>query len=186
MIGNLKNKIKSIKDKIFPPPKVTIMSGAIVSNDSEIGDYTYIGYNSFVTRAKIGRYCSIACNVSIGLGEHIVEDISTSSFFYDDSYNVLTAQPCVIGNDVWIGVDSIIRRGIEIGNGAIIGANSFVNSDVPPFAVVAGSPAKIIKYRFPPEHIVKIEQSKWWDMELNQAKQIISGLKNNLENQKVQ
>ncbi|WP_230545066.1 CatB-related O-acetyltransferase [Mucilaginibacter sp. UR6-11] len=153
------------------------MKGAIVSNDSTIGEYSYIGYNSFVTKANIGRYTSIACNVSIGLGEHVVNDISTSSLFYNNSYDILTSKSCVIGNDVWIGVDSIVRRGVKIGNGAIIGANSFVNSDVPPFAVAVGTPAKVIKYRFTPAQIAAIEDSNWWDYEIDEAKNRVAKLK---------
>lgn len=71
----------------------------------------------------------------------------------------------IIGNDVWIGVGSIIRRGVTIGNGAVIGANSFVNKDVPPYAFAVGSPARVIKYRFKKEMIEKIEESCWWQYE---------------------
>lgn len=67
-----------------------------------------------------------------------------------------------IGNDVWIGVDCIIKRGLTIGNGAVIGANSVVTKDVPPYAIVVGSPAKIIRYRFEQQKIDLIENSKWW------------------------
>lgn len=178
------NIVKNIRKIFGAASNITIMKGALVSEDSIIGDYSYVGYNTFITKAKIGRYCSIACNVSIGLGEHVVDNISTSSLFYDDSYSVLTAQDCIIGNDVWIGVDCIIRRGIEIGNGAIIGANSFVNINVPPFAVVAGSPAKIIKYRFSQEQIAKIEKSNWWKFGINEAKDIVSQLQEEIKSDK--
>lgn len=147
-----------------------IMEGSHVSNDSIIGNYSYVGYNTFITKANIGRYCSIANNVSIGQGEHLINNISTSSLFYEDPYNILTSGDCIIGNDVWIGVGSTVRRGIKIGNGAIIGANSFVNKDVPPFAIVGGVPAKVLKYRFSQEQIEIIEKSKWWDLELAEAR----------------
>jgi len=73
---------------------------------------------------------------------------------------------CVIGNDVWIGCNSTILRGVTIGNGAVIGANSLVNKDVPPYAIVVGSPAKIIKYRFDEEIIQALLKIKWWDYPL--------------------
>jgi len=153
---------------------VQIMAGSIISQDSVIGEHSYIGHNTFISKAIIGRYCSIANNVSIGNGEHLIHKVSTSSLFYDKPYDVLTSKDCLIGNDVWIGVDSIIRRGVTIGNGAIIGANSFVNKDVPPFAIVAGNPAKIIKFRFSPEQIDIIEKSNWWNYDLQTAKNIVS------------
>ena len=94
----------------------------------------------------------------------------------DDAHAEMTSLPCRVGNDVWIGVDSIIRRGVSVGNGAIIGANSFVNKDVPPFAIVAGSPARLIRFGFPPEFIAKIEASRWWDLEQDEARALVRKL----------
>ena len=159
---------------------VQIMDNSHVDNRTRIDSYTYIGYNSTVTATTIGRYCSIANNVSIGVGEHELNQISTNSLFYDNPKQILLSKPCTIGNDVWIGVDSIIRRGITIGNGAVIGANSFVNTNVPPYAIVAGSPATLIKYRFTPEQIARIESSKWWEHDLIEAKAIMQDLEKQL------
>ena len=88
----------------------------------------------------------------------------------EEWYNELTKDKIIIGNDVWIGTDSIIRRGVTIGDGAVIGANSFVNKDVPPFAVVAGNPAKLIRYRFSQKKIDCILKSEWWLLDLEQAR----------------
>lgn len=68
-----------------------------------------------------------------------------------------------IGNDVWIGRNAVVRQGVIVGNGAIIGANSFVNKDVPPYAIVAGSPARVIRYRFPQPIRESLEELRWWD-----------------------
>ena len=152
---------------------VTLMSGTHISPNSFIGDYSYVGFNCFITRASIGRYCSIANNVTIGSGEHDLTRVSTSSKFYENAYRKLTERDCLIGNDVWIGVDAIIRRGVKVGDGAIIGANSFVNKDVPDFAIVVGSPAKIIRYRFLEEERAIIIKSNWWNFEFEEANQII-------------
>lgn len=157
---------------------ITILKGAYVSEDCSIGSYSFIGFNSLISKSTIGRFCSIASNVNIGHGEHPINQISTSGFFIDNSYEVLTAKDCIIEHDVWIGTGSTIRRGVTIGTGAIIGANSFVNKNVPPYAIVVGSPAKIIKYRFEENKIKKILDSKWWEMELEDAKRIISELEN--------
>lgn len=173
----MKKIIKKFTTLLFPSKcKVIIMGNSFVSDDSEIGEHTYIGYNCFVTKATIGRYCSIANNVSIGLGEHDITEISTSSYFYNDSYQKLTEKDCIIGNDVWIGVDSIIRRGVRIGTGAVIGANSFVNTDVPDYAIFAGSPAKLIKFRFEPKKVEILLSSKWWELSLENAREKIKAL----------
>jgi len=165
---------------------VQIGENSKVDKHSVIGEYTYLGSNCFVTKATIGRYVSIGNNVSIGPGEHRLDRISTSNYLYDHKinwYEELTEKDVVIGNDVWIGTDSIVRRGITIGNGAVIGANSFVNRDVPPYAIVAGNPAKLIRYRFSPNIIKIIEESQWWKNELNEAREIVDKMENMLNYQ---
>ncbi len=158
----------------------TIMNTAFVSHDSNIGHHVYIGYNWFVTKTKIWNYSSIANNASIGMGEHDLDRISTNSLFYELAYSKLTEKNCVIWNDVWIGVDVSLRRWVTIGNGAVIWANSFVNEDIPPFAIAVGSPAKILKYRFSPEKISLIEASEWWnETDIEKAKKIIEKLSKN-------
>ncbi|MEO9804469.1 MAG: CatB-related O-acetyltransferase [Reichenbachiella sp.] len=174
-------RLLGIEDK--KNSKIEIQSSTVISADSKIGDYTYVGFNTMISRSIVGRYCSIANNVSIGHGEHIIDEISTSSLFYSDPYGTLTSKPCTIGNDVWVGVDAIIKRGVDIGDGAIVGANSFVNKDVPPFAIVAGSPAKVIKYRFPEDIRNIISDSSWWSLELEQAKEAIAHLKSKIRGQ---
>ena len=155
----------------------SIDPSAFIDGNSEIGEYTFIGKDVDITKTKIGRYCSIAPHVRIGQGEHDISDISTSSKLSDkETYDNLTIEPCEIKNDVWIGTESIIRRGVIIGNGAVIGANSFVNKDVPDFAVVAGSPAKIIKYRFTSEMQQKIKESEYWNYPPEVAKKILKRL----------
>jgi GT2 family glycosyltransferase/acetyltransferase-like isoleucine patch superfamily enzyme/Flp pilus assembly protein TadD len=155
---------------------VEIMGGCQISPDTQIGDYTYVGFNCFITRATIGRYCSIANCVKIGQGEHEIDRISTSTHFYERPYEQLTKGDCIIGNNVWIGVDSIIKRGVSIGDGAVIGANSFVNSDVPDYAIAVGSPAKVVKFRFPPEKVALIKNSNWWNYEIEGAGKLIKAL----------
>jgi len=167
---------KKVSSQAIIGTHINVMQGTSIDENCRIDSFTYIGYYCFITKAEIGRYCSIANHVSIGGGEHKLGRISTSSRFYEDPYKELTEKKCIIGNDVWIGTQSIIRRGVVIGNGAVIGANSFVTKEVPDFAVAVGSPAKIIKYRFPPEQIEMINASNWWDLELEEAKKIIKGL----------
>lgn len=158
-----------------------IMGSSFVSKDTRIGDYSYIGYNCFITKAEIGRYVSIANGVMIGQGEHDLSHISNSSLFYDNPYDILTERKCIIESDVWIGAGSIIRRGITIGTGAVIGANSFVNKDIPPYAVAVGSPAKVIKYKFSPTQIKLILSSKWWENDFEEACNVIEKIQMSYE-----
>lgn len=155
---------------------IFISEGSRISENSTIDSYTHIGYNTLITKSIIGRYNSIASNVNIGHGEHPIKNISTNLIFCEDAYGILIAKDCVIEHDVWIGVNATIRRGVKISIGAIIGANSFVNKDVPPFAIVAGVPARIIKYRFEQEKIEQILASEWWNKDFTEAKQIIDHL----------
>ena len=161
---------------------IQVMQGTIVSPDSEIGGNTYVGFNCHITKAVIGRYVSIADNTLIGPGEHQLDNISTSSSFYADPYAMLTRSPCVIKDDVWIGASCVVRRGVTVGTGAVIGANSFVNSDVMPFAIMVGSPARCIGHRFPPETVTRILESRWWELSVAQANVTIANLEKNFLN----
>ena len=109
--------------------------------------------------------------------------LSTSPYLYLDRLEYKTSQtpshneweelaPVWIGSDVWIGDEVLIKNGVTIGHGAIIGAKSLVTKDVPPYAVVVGVPAKILRYRFAPEIIKKLLKLKWWSLPNYQIKQI--------------
>lgn len=141
--------------------------------NSSIASFSYIGRNSIVQNTKIGLYCSIADGVYIGLGSHPYSYFSTSPLFYKvnntfkrklisrdlefEEYKSID-----IGNDVWIGARSIVLDGVKISTGAIIAAGAVVTKDVPAYAIVAGVPASIIKYRFSHEKISEILESEWW------------------------
>ncbi|WP_298156728.1 CatB-related O-acetyltransferase [Flavobacterium sp.] len=152
------------------------MRGTLVSGENVIGEHTYVGFNCVITASSIGRYCSIANNVSVGVGEHKIHRVSTSSLFYARPFQTLTDGKCTIGNDVWLGSNVVVRRGVTIGDGAIVGANSFVNKDVKPFEIVGGIPARTIKMRFTDDKIRMIQESKWWEKNLEEAKVIIAHL----------
>jgi len=166
----------SVNATFFDGENTQVMEGTIISPDTRIGGNTYIGFNCHVTKAQIGRYVSIADGVLIGPGEHFLNQISTSSLFYKEPYDMLTRDSCVIHDDVWVGASSIIRRGVSIGTGAVIGANSFVNHDVEPYSIMVGSPARCVGVRFSKPQIDAILKSRWWELPLPQAQSRIAEL----------
>ena len=158
--------------------KSKVLENSIIDKNSKVGNYSFISTNVIITKSKIGNYCSIAPYVKIGLGEHDYHNISTSVKFIQNPYQNLTQKECTIGNDVWIGTNVVILRGVTIGDGAVIGANAVVTKNIPPFAIAVGSPAKVLKYRFPENKINTIIESKWWDLSFPKAKIKIKELEN--------
>lgn len=158
---------------IFHSRKV-IIQRFVKFRNSTLGDYSYIGYSSNINNSQIGMFCSISANVNIGLPTHPTNYISTSPIFFN-TYNALkktwvkvdtydsSPRRTIIGNDVWIGLNSTILGGVRIGDGAIIAAHSLVTKDVPDYAIVGGIPAKILRYRFSEETIKKLLDLKWWN-----------------------
>ncbi len=176
-----KNKVLSISvsHKALSGIKIEVRPGTIIDESTRVGSYTYIGRNVSISKTNIGRYVSIANNVSIGQGDHDLNRISTSSNFYNDAGEELTSKPCSIASDVWIGVDAVILRGVSIGTGAVVGANSVVTRDIPAYSIAVGVPAKILRNRFTDEKISKILKSQWWENDLGTARKIIEGLEKN-------
>ena len=139
---------------------------------SHIGKYTRISKNCSLLFTSIGNFSSLAGNIQLGAGRHPLSHASTSQLFYNTNslFNKWVKPidykqnlPIKIGNDVWIGSNCFIKGGITIGDGVVIGTRSVVTKDIPPYAIVAGVPAKIIRYRFGPEVIAKLMEIKWWD-----------------------
>jgi acetyltransferase-like isoleucine patch superfamily enzyme len=140
---------------------------------SNIGEYSRIRHFSTVYFATIGKFTSIGRNARIGIGQHPTSLLSTNLIFYKMNpisnkwVKPITYEeykPIFIGNDVWVGESSMIMGGVKIGDGAIVAARSVVTKDVPAYAVVAGVPAKVVKYRFDEETIKRMLEIKWWDL----------------------
>jgi len=143
----------------------------------EIGLYSYGGcfdLTNINPNTKIGRYCSFSRGVCIFHANHPITFTSLHPFFYLPNCGYVEKETIPrgsieVGNDVWIGRNAIILPKVSrIGDGAVIGAGAIVTKDVPDFAVVAGNPARVIKFRFP-EHIQEtIRRSKWWDKDIEE------------------
>lgn len=157
--------------------KAKIARGCKLTN-IDIGDYSYISKNCDISNCKIGKFCSIAPGVRIGFGMHPTNYVSTSPIFYSNknvfgyklnsNSKFVEYKKTVIGNDVWVGLNSIILDGVTIGDGAIIGAGSVVTKDVKPYTIVGGIPAKIIKDRFEDDLKNQLLESEWWNKDLSE------------------
>lgn len=196
----LKNIIGSLKELLIEPirlarlhkkyPTCHFYSGAVVDdesvlgrynvvfacasiNHSTIGDHTFIQKNSTVNYAIIGKFCSIASGVTIGLGQHPTSYVSSHPAFYSsvqpvaktfcnkDSFSPFRQTD--IGHDVWIGQNAMVTDGVKIGTGAIVAAGAVVTKNVPEYAMVGGVPANIIRYRFDENIRRELLETKWWE-----------------------
>lgn len=171
-----------------------------ISSGVSIGNCTYLNGNQLdviiESNTEIGNFCSIGPGVIIGMGNHYVNKVTTHPLLFNSYYkNILKLQNAklkldgledkdnktVIGNDVWIGARANIKRGVKIGNGAIIGAECMVTHDVPDYAVVVGVPSKIIKYRFNEEQITFLKKNErycFWNWDNNQIDKYFGSLYN--------
>jgi acetyltransferase-like isoleucine patch superfamily enzyme len=149
------------------------------------GKHTYgpepkmIGSPEIAIGSKIGKFCSIAENLQfIVRGAHMVDWITTYPF--SEMWNMDVPlhdlpphSPIIIGNDVWVAANVKIKQGVTIGDGAVLATECFVTKDVPPYAVVGGNPAKIIKYRFTEDQIKELLEIRWWDWEDEKIKKFV-------------
>lgn len=137
----------------------------------------------------IGKFCSIACNAKFIMtsGNHTKSSFSTYPFaiFGDEWDNNLKVTDAwdnkgdiIIGNDVWIGYDAVIMSGVTIGDGAIIGTRAVVTKDVPPYAVVGGSPAKILKMRYDEKIIKNLLEIQWWNWQIDAIQKYLPSITN--------
>ena len=157
--------------------RFTEIKERVAFSDAELGDYSYVERQAEVIYAKIGKFCCIAANTRINALEHPLERVSQHKMTYRANEYFLGAkldsefrarrQGTLVetGNDVWIGHGAIIKPGVKIGHGAVVAAGAIVTRDVLPYAIVAGVPAKFMRWRFEPKISARIISLAWWDWE---------------------
>jgi len=172
-----------LPDDVILEPHCSLKGMSII-HSLRLGSFSY-GVSGFYFACEIGRYCSFGEEVQIGRHSHPMHWMSTSPFFYQEYDKILDIplsdeigfkpgkdflrktppvqlQKTKIGNDVWIGHGAFILPGVQIGDGAVIAAMSVVTKNVPAYAIVGGSPAKILRYRFSDSLIEKLRFIEWW------------------------
>lgn len=189
-------------DVVFPVPgyrTVIYVKPAVKNPNIIVGDFTYISdtdfeshvthhYDFYGDRLIIGKFCQIAGGVNFIMNgvNHQMNAVSTYPFYilegWDQEVPALERMPLkgdtVVENDVWIGQNATILPGVHIGNGAIIGANSVVGSDVPPYTIVAGNPARFVRKRFDDELIGLMQRLEWWNLPVEKINNLIPVLSN--------
>lgn len=158
-----------IGSSIHPTSKIE--SGSHIVNSS-FDRYSFCGYNCKIINCEVGSFVSIADNAVIGGARHPIEWASTSPVFYEGRDSIVKKfsrhelpnhKPTIIGSDVWIGDRAMIKAGVEIGHGAVIGMGSVVTKNVLPYTIVGGNPAKLIRMRFDNNVIERLLTSRWWE-----------------------
>ena len=170
-------------------PQVCFIRNTVKNPNVVVGDYTYFDdpedsenfernvlyhYPFVGDKLVIGKFCALARGVKFIMNgaNHKLTGFSTYPFgIFGQGWEAAVPAPAdlpsrgdtVVGNDVWIGYDALVMPGVRIGNGAIVAARAVVVKDIPAYAVVGGNPAKILKFRFPPETIAALEQIAWWN-----------------------
>ena len=167
-----KSRLSAIKGSTVHPTSKIEAGTSFYS--STMDRHSFCGYDCDIYCADIGAFVSIANAVVLGGGRHPLEWVAMSPVFYEGRDSVKAkfstharapAERVSVGHDVWIGRSAIVLPGVRIGNGAVVGAGAVVTKDVDPYAIVAGNPARTIRFRFGEELISRLSASAWWSLD---------------------
>lgn len=176
-------KLERLEPTIHPHSQISNVDFGIYNEigtynfieNTKMGDYSYTEQFCFIQNTRIGKFANIAASVRIGPTDHPMDRASLHHFTYrpamygfretddEDFFSHRESRLTTIGHDTWIGHGAIVLPEVKIGNGAVIGAGSVVTKDVPPYAIVVGNPARIVRYRFDEATIEDLEAIAWWD-----------------------
>ena len=179
------------KSKLFVEPPVRFLGPFAIRADTHIGAYTEIGRQVEAQAADLGRYCEVGPGSLLGATGHPTTWLSVSAFQYKEaawgwhpsaadneiidpeaggrqSFRSVGGDLATIGNDVWIGANVVVLRGVTIGDGAIVAANAVVTKDIPPYAIAGGIPAKVIRPRVADDLRDEMLELQWWRFSPNQ------------------
>ncbi|KRE17652.1 hypothetical protein ASE63_00100 [Bosea sp. Root381] len=164
----------------FEPP--ISLGGTYCFADVRIGRHSYMNAGTIRSRVRIGRFCSIGRNVMLGAGDHPLDCLTTHPVAWSAKARPNLRPPTSlrsrkhptteIGHDVWMGDNVVVMAGVHVGTGAVIGANAVVTKDVPPYAIVGGVPARLIRMRFPAELVSRLLSSEWWMLSRRAVEQL--------------
>lgn len=193
----MENDVMPSPERVFPIPgneTVTLIKPTVKNPNILVGDFSYYSGTDFESRVThhydfigdrliIGRFCQIGAGVEFIMNgaNHRMNTATTFPFYifegWEQSAPPLSELPLkgdtVVGNDVWIGQSAVILPGVHIGDGAVIGAGSVVGSDVAPYTIVAGNPAKTVRRRFDDELTTLLLRLKWWDKSIEEIRALI-------------
>ena len=146
-----------------PQPQGNLVPGYVAIEPYTLGRHTYISeFTHIGQNTHIGNFCSIGNLCTIGAQKHPTQYLT--SFPFDEILALSEPKATIIGSDVWIGCNSVVMMGVTVGHGAVIGAGAVVTKDVPPYAIVVGNPASLLRYRFPPDLIAGLLETRWWEL----------------------
>lgn len=176
------SNIEYIISKIIKKLHLRAIKNSFVHKTSSIGSgtnflnstmdrHSFCGYDCIIINTSVGGFCSIAGNCEIGGASHSIDWVSTSPVFNENKdqikkkysyheYN--TSQATKIGNDVWIAAKCIIKAGVTIGDGVVVGMGSVVTKDIPPYEIWGGNPARLIRKRFDDDTVTRLLEIEWW------------------------
>jgi len=169
--------------------RFTVLAERVSFKDSELGDYSYVERHAEIIYAAIGKFCAIASDVRVNALNHPLERVSQHKITYRPNEYFLgkkidaafrewrMGNGVEIGNDAWIGQGAIVLPGVTVGHGAVVGAGAVVTRDVEPYAIVAGVPARFLRWRFEPKVSRRIIALSWWDWEHDRLAEAVDDMR---------